>query len=206
MRIASFSSVVIVILLITNALILLIWNSSKDKFDTALRNVEQKLIVEQDKNIVNDSYACIPYLAIDQMVNLEKPVLTIEQSRIDFGEYIESEYTYVLRYFNSSCLSCFESGFKYIRDFFIDHPSLHLVIASDFSQLNLMKNFLSQTHFECDILGIEKLIDIDFEEACIPYMLRIDWSGKVLECFPIRKEKNELINCYLNSIEKRYGL
>jgi len=129
------------------------------------------------------------YEAIGHVVDQSTIIRNIDNELMAFKDIYEQGGIWVFRYFNASCASCYEESVGIIREQINNLKNVPFVVMTDFSRVNEFRNFVTMTHFSCDIYTTDSLFKFTPEESDIPYLLHIDTNGVITNCFVILKDQ-----------------
>ncbi|MEA1981149.1 MAG: hypothetical protein U9N54_09275 [candidate division Zixibacteria bacterium] len=191
-----------IMLIVVNVALILLWMDSKRDYEAVISDYELSLENARNELMAANWYVCISNAAKHKTVNLNGSVTTSKLPSRSVKDFLHPNGTYILRFFNSSCLSCYEKGIKVVRDFINQNPDIPFVVATDFSDVNQLKNFIGKMHFKCEVIGVQDLILFEFEETDLPYVLHVNVDGQVSDCLAIKKNGHELLMCSLSLIKK----
>jgi len=149
------------ILLILLNLLLLYFKFDSDKQNSILQKKLERVKVDYIENIaIRSWYNLIPYEIYNQKLDLQKRVQSIDKEKISVGDVIGPKGIWVFRYFNTSCLTCYEESLEIIRDKVNENMAESVLILTDFQEINQLRNFKSKMHFECEVLSMDTLISV----------------------------------------------
>lgn len=143
-------------------------------------------------------YSLVPYESIDNYIDKYAIVRNVDNNQSTIEQIYKQEGAWIYRYFNSTCLSCYEESFGIIRDFINEMEELPFVVLTNFNGINELRNFVSKSHFGCNVFDIDSLICFTPEQTEIPYVMHIDTNGRVSNCLVIQKDHPELLSQFLN--------